>query len=85
MKSRRSKQFLRLFEQLPIDIQKQAYKAYEIFSADPYHPSLHFKEIDARAHMYSVRIGRRYRAIGRYEGNQIEWVWIGSHEDYNNL
>jgi hypothetical protein len=19
------------------------------------------------------------------EGHQIEWVWIGSHEDYNNL
>lgn len=85
MKSRRSKQFLKLFEQLPQDVQKQAYKAYKLFSADPYHPSLHFKEIDERNHMYSVRIGRRYRAVGKYENNKIEWVWIGSHEDYNNL
>ena len=32
-----------------------------------------------------IRIGDHYRAIGQVTGDAVEWVWIGSHEDYNKL
>jgi len=35
--------------------------------------------------VWSVRIGRSYRALGkRTDADTIVWYWIGSHEDYNN-
>jgi hypothetical protein len=85
MRNRRTKQFHKLFARLPAHIQEQAREAYQLFSKDPYHPSLHFKQIDPQEPIYSVRIGRGYRAVGRREDNTIIWYWIGSHEDYNKL
>jgi len=32
-----------------------------------------------------VDIGYHYRALGEKIGDTIEWYWIGSHEDYNNM
>jgi hypothetical protein len=34
---------------------------------------------------FSIRIGDHYRAVGQIAGETIEWVWIGTHEDYNKL
>jgi hypothetical protein len=85
VKSKREKEFHKLFAQLPTDVQKQAKKAYLYFKDNPYHPSLHFKCIDEGASIYSVRVGRNYRAVGVWKGDTISWYWIGSHEDYNNL
>jgi hypothetical protein len=36
-------------------------------------------------HMYSVRIGLHYRAVGLLEDDVMLWFFIGSHEDYNHL
>ncbi|MGH2498015.1 MAG: hypothetical protein ACRDIV_25215 [Ktedonobacteraceae bacterium] len=85
MKSIRTKQFHKLFEQLPVHVQKQAREAYQLFKQNPYHPGLHFKRIDPQAPIYSVRISLGYRAVGRYEGDTIIWFWIGSHADYDRL
>ena len=85
MKSRRTKQFHKFFARLPLRIQQDAIEAYQRFRIDPYHPSLQFKQIDPKDPIYSVRIGRSYRALGWYEDGIIRWYWIGSHEDYNNL
>lgn len=85
MKSHKLKQFDRLFAQLPLHIQEQANAAYARFKQDPYHPSLHFKRIHPTKPIYSVRIGRGYRAVGRIEGTDIFWYWIGTHEEYNHL
>ncbi|GAC1354985.1 MAG: hypothetical protein NVS4B11_24890 [Ktedonobacteraceae bacterium] len=85
MRSRRTKRFHKLFAQLPSQVQQDAIEAYQTFRSNPYHPSLQFKRIDPRDPIYSVRIGRRYRALGWYEGDIIRWYWIGSHEDYNKL
>ncbi len=57
---------------------KDAIEAYQIFRSNPYHPSLHFKRIDPQDPIYSVGIGRRYRALGWYEGDVIRWYWIGA-------
>lgn len=85
MKSRRSKEFRKLLARLPLDVQNQAKDAYHLFQTNPYHPSLHFKRIDPKEPIYSVRVGRSYRAIGEWKGDTIIWSWIGSHEDYNHL
>ena len=77
-----SPSFWERYEELPDSIQKLADKNYEILKADPKHPSLHFK----RAGKYwSVRVGRRYRAIGIAIEEGILWFWIGTHADYDRL
>jgi hypothetical protein len=55
MRNRRTKQFHKLFARLPAHIQEQAREAYQLFSKDPYNPSLHFKQIDPQEPIYSVR------------------------------
>jgi hypothetical protein len=34
---------------------------------------------------WSVRIGRRYRAVAVERGEDLVWFWIGSHADYDRL
>jgi len=51
-------------------------------SRTPAHPSLEFR---AKGKVWTVAIGRSYRAIARRIENDLYWVWIGSHEDYNNV
>ncbi len=71
MKSKRTKQFKKLFAQLPSHAQEQAREAYKLFKQNPYHPSLHFKRIDPQEPIYSARISRSYRAVGRMEGKTL--------------
>ncbi len=52
---------------------------------DPFHPSLAFKRLRGGEDRFSVRVGEHHRAIGQRAEEGIEWVWIGSHEDYNKL
>jgi hypothetical protein len=85
VKSKRTKQFHKLFAQLSSGMQEQAREAYELFKQNPYHPSLHFKRIDPQEPIYSVRISGNYRAVGWMEGDTIIWYWIGSHSDYDHL
>jgi hypothetical protein len=35
--------------------------------------------------IYSVEIGRSYRAIARERRGDYYWFWVGTHEDYNNF
>lgn len=67
-------------------MQVQAREAYVLFVRDAWHRSLHFKQVNARKSIYSVRIGKGFRAIGkRYEDGTIVWFWVGSHADYDQL
>ena len=50
---------------------------------DAFHPSLHFKKVGSD--LWSVRVGRSHRAIGRFDGDTLVWVWIGDHDDYDLL
>jgi len=38
-----------------------------------------------RAEVWTVDVGRSYRAIAYREGDRFHWFWIGSHEAYNNM
>lgn len=85
MKSTTTSQFHKFFARLPEQIQRQAREAYKLFKQNPYHPSLHFKQVHSSQPIYSIRISLDYRAIGEKEGDEITWFWIGSHSDYDKL
>ncbi len=86
MRSKRTKQFRALFAKLPEYAQQQANEAYRLFKLNPGHPGLHFKPIDpADPSIYSVRVGKHYRAVGTRQGDLIVWYGIGSHADYDKL
>jgi hypothetical protein len=82
LKSFASERFWQLYRELPTEVQRLADKQYQLFRADPFHPSLHLKQAGA---VWTVRIGRSYRAIAFREGDFFYWGWIGSHEAYNKL
>jgi len=74
--------FWRLFAELPAEVQDLAIEKYELFKQDPHHPSLGFK---AKGRVWTIDIGRSYRAIALRHENDLSWFWIGSHEDYNHV
>ena len=77
--------FLAAFRRLPKDVRRLARAKYRLFKVDPYHPSLQFKRVNAADPIYSVRINRSYRALGLWEGDRIDWFWIGTHDEYDQL
>jgi hypothetical protein len=85
MKSSVTKEFWKLLDQLPMEVQKQADRAYAIWRVDPYHNSLQFKRVSRRQPIYSARISIGYRALGLREKEQIYWFWIGAHAEYDEL
>ena len=70
------------YRQLPPEVQRTADKNYQLLADDPYHPSLHFKKI---GNLWSVRVGRGYRALATEQDGEYLWFWIGTHADYDRL
>ncbi len=85
MNSYVTEEFVAYFRALPDVAKAQARKNYRLWKQNPSHPSLHFKRVHAHEPLYSVRIGRGWRALGLLENNTITWFWIGSHADYDTL
>jgi hypothetical protein len=85
VRSQTTPRFRALLTALPEQARRQAREAYRHFSADPHHPSLHFKRVRDQRPTHSVRIGVHYRALGYFESDTIVWVWIGSHAEYDRL
>lgn len=85
MISHTAERFRKALKDLPKPVQQQARKAYKLFSQNPYHPSLHFKQIHSHQPIYSVRIDRDYRAVGVRNGDEMVWFWIGPHAEYDKL
>jgi hypothetical protein len=70
---------------LPEEVRQQAARAYALWRANPYHPSLQFKRVAARHPIYSARVGLGYRVLGLWEGETVTWYWIGTHAEYDAL
>jgi len=79
--SRGTSEFWRRYRALPVEVRTLAQKNYRLWSANAFHPSLHFKSIGKSD--WSVRVGSHYRAVGKFSGEISLWEWIGSHEEYN--
>ena len=86
MKSKCTRRFWKLHDALPAHVQKLARRSYELWQRDHRHPSLEFKKLKGgTGDRFSIRIGDHHRAIGHLLGDVVEWVWIGTHENYNKL
>ena len=85
MNSQLTEDFIACFRMLPDQIKSLARKNYQLWRQNPAHPSLQFKRVHAQEPVYSVRVGRGWRALGLMEGNTVTWFWIGSHADYDHL
>ena len=85
MRSFTSRRFREMYANLPEQVRLQSQRAYQLFRRNPSHPGLNFKRVDEENNIYSARIGLGYRALGRLEGSEIVWVWIGPHSDYDRL
>ena len=85
MKSHTTPKFWKAYDRLPKSIQEHADTAYAIWRQNPFHPSLQFKRVDAEEPIFSVRVGRGYRALGWLEGDTIVWFWIGTHDEYDRI
>ncbi len=85
MQSRATRQFWRLFSDLPLDTQRDAKRAYRLFASNRAHPGLHFKKLEGEDDIYSARIGLDYRALAVMKKDRIVWYWIGGHSEYDRL
>ncbi len=87
MKSTKTRDFKKLFAELPVEIKAKANKAFDLWSGDNSHPSLHFKRVNETLPIYSVRIDQNYRAtcFKNEQAQSFVWFWIGSHSDYDKL
>jgi plasmid maintenance system killer protein len=77
--------FWRAYEKLDPRVREAARRAFRLFQANPYHPSLRFKALGGYEQVWSARVNEQYRAVGERSGDQIVWVWIGSHNDFDKL
>jgi len=85
MNSRVTRQFRAAFARLPPEVQQRARQVFRLWLRDPRHPSLHFKRAHPTLHVYSVRVGVHWRALGLMEEGTLVWFWIGSHADYDGV
>jgi hypothetical protein len=85
MKSRGARRFWRLFHALPADVRTEARRAFKRFRGNASDPQLHFKQVVPSRNYWSIRFGDAYRAIGVRTGEEIEWIWIGDHTEYDQI
>ncbi|MDE2823012.1 MAG: hypothetical protein OXK79_05860 [Chloroflexota bacterium] len=79
---RTTPRFWRLFEELPNPVQRTALRNFRLLRENPRHPSLRFKKI---GDYWSARVGRSYRALAVQAGDDLVWVWIGVHDEYDRI
>jgi hypothetical protein len=82
MKSATLPSFWSQYRQLSEPVRTSARKAYRLWAENPFHPSLHFKCINSKEEIWSLRITRSYRAVGVLENDTVTWFWIGNHDEY---
>lgn len=77
-----SPEFWELYQALPKRVQRQADSSFRKLKSDPYHPSVHLKQV---GRYWSARVGLSYRALAARDRDDFIWFWIGPHADYDQL
>lgn len=75
-----SPSFWDCYANLPSSIQELADKNYNLLKASPNHRSLHLKKV---GRYWSVRIGKKHRALAVQIEEGLLWFWIGTHAEYD--
>ena len=78
-------EFWHLYRNLPEDIRDLADKNYALLKTTPTHPSLRFKKVKGQDGLWSVRVGRDYRALAVEVAGGLQWFWIGTHAEYDRM
>ena len=71
------------YNALPREVRELAAKNYALLQDNPLHPSLHFRRI--KEDLWTVRVGRQYRALDFEQEEGYDWFWIGPHGEYDLL
>lgn len=79
---RATPRFWACYRQLPAEVQNLADNCYALLQNNPRHPSLRLKKV---GDYWSVRVGLHYRALAVEHENDLVWVWIGPHAQYDEL
>ena len=74
--------FWKCFQQLPKPAQEVSRRKFELLKANRSHPSLHFKKVGK---LWSVRASMNHRALAVQDGEDLIWVWIGTHHEYERM
>lgn len=70
------------YETLPTHIKEIANKNFALLKENPNHPSLHLKKVEK---YWSIRVGKKYRALAVEIEEDLLWFWIGTHAQYDRL
>jgi mRNA-degrading endonuclease RelE of RelBE toxin-antitoxin system len=82
MKHFASPAFWQHYRKLPANIRELADKNFRLLKQDSNHPSLHLKKV---SRFWSVRVGKKYRALAVQVDEGLIWFWIGTHSEYDKL
>jgi hypothetical protein len=82
VRHRATPRFWQAYKALPDDVQRLADGCFALLTADPRHPSLHFKKV---GRFWSARVGGHYRALAVQQDDDLAWFWIGRHDEYDRL
>lgn len=86
MTFRYTKRFVKQFKRLPAPIKKRANKSLDLLlEGDERYPSLHFKRVSQKSEIWSVRVNKDYRMLAFRDGEDVEWFWVGPHDQYDKL
>ncbi|MDW7681963.1 MAG: hypothetical protein SCK70_15480 [bacterium] len=79
---RTTERFWNCFKKLPTSIKNLAKENFKLLILNPRQPSLHFKKVGK---FWSARVGLTYRALAIKDGHDFIWVWIGTHDEYEQM
>lgn len=85
MISRATPAFWRAYDNLNASERESARRAFRLFSTNSGHNSLQFKKLRGYTDVWAVRVTLDVRAVGYRQGDTIEWVWIGTHDEFDKL
>jgi hypothetical protein len=76
---------LERYHRLPRHERLQFRSANRLLRGNPSHRSLDFKPVRPESSIYTARVDRTYRMLGRKDGDEVIWFWIGSDYDCERL
>jgi hypothetical protein len=79
---RTTPRFWQHYGSLRDDVRELADKNFKLLKGNPRHPSIQFKKI---GNLWSARVGLAHRALAIEDGEDVIWVWIGSHDEYGRM
>ena len=77
----KTKDFVKEFEKLPLEIKKIYQKQERIFKESWLDPRLHTKRVKELPGVYSFRITRRYRVLFYFRGKEVIFFSIGHRKE----